>query len=315
MRLIPQRETFRVWRRRFKKRMRRSRLRPSKLRMQGASQRIFWRREVAVHDPNSLFSQQRCAELRGHIQRLVHRDRQALMRLSEPRIGGVRDWEYATLLGVLQDRGGNGRWRALDVGSGTSTFPQYLLAQGYVGEMTTLDLAQPLERGKGKQRPAERVRRVEGSMLDLPLESEQFDLVTCISAIEHLDGDRKAHGRDPDGNPRLAYGEFLNRTRQALREMARVTAPGGLLYVTTDAYIPELQRTDAWSSPDGSRPIWSAYRFEDIERAFVDTVRSAGLELVGEPDFRADLLIQDPSRSNYRGRYFTTFAVAATKAA
>lgn len=315
MGLIPQRETFRVWRRRFKKRMRRSRLRPSKLRMQVASLPVFWRPEAAVGDPNTLFSQRRRSELRGHVQRLAHRDRQALMRLSEPRIAGVRDWEYATLLGILHEREGRGRWRALDVGAGTSTFPHYLLRMSYVGEMTTLDLAQPLERAKGKQQHANGVRRVEGSMLDLPLESDQFDLVTCISAIEHLDGDRKAHARNPADNLMLPYEEFLGRTRQALREMARVTAPGGLLYVTTDAFIPDLQQTDTWSSPDGSRPIWSAYHFEDIERTFVETVRAAGLELIGDSDYRAELLIDDPDRSSYRGRYFTTFAVAATKAA
>jgi SAM-dependent methyltransferase len=315
MRLIPQRETFRVWRRRFKKRLRRSRLRPSKLRMQLASLPIFWRPHESVRDPNTLFSQRRRSELSGHVQRLVHRDRQALMRLSEPRIAGVRDWEYATLLGILQEREGRGRWRALDVGAGSSTFPHYLLRMGYVGEMTTLDLAQPLERTKRRQGPTHGVRRVEGSMLDLPLESDRFDLVTCISAIEHLDGDRKAHACNPTDNRMLPYEQFLERTRRALREMARVTAPAGLLYVTTDAFIPHLQQTDAWSSPDGSRPIWSAYHFEDIERAFVETVRAAGLELLGDSDYRAELLIDDPDRSTYRGRYFTTFAVAAAKAA
>jgi SAM-dependent methyltransferase len=313
MKAVPQRETLRAWRRRFKKRMRRSRVRPSKLRMQAASLPVFWSSQPAVDDPNTLFSQRRRSQLRGHVQRLVSRDRESLLRLSEPRIAGVRDWEYAMLMGVLHARGERGRGRALDVGSGNSTFPHYLLRMEYVSEMTTLDLAQPLERAKGAHRPSESVRRLEGSMLDLPLESDQFDLVTCISAIEHLDGDRKAHSRDPAANPMLPYAEFVEQTRQALREMARVTAPGGLLYVTTDAFIPDLQRTDTWSSPDGSRPICSAYRFEDIESTFVDTVRSSGLELMGAPDYRVELLIEDPDRSTYRGRYFTTFAVAATK--
>jgi SAM-dependent methyltransferase len=314
MRLIPQRETFRVWRRRFKKRLRNSRVRPSKLWMQLTSLPPFWRQERTCADPNTLFSRRRCTELRGHIQRLAHRDGRLLMRLSEPRIAGVRSWEYGTLLAVLQERPERTAWRAVDIGSGRSTFPRYLLEQGHVSEMTTLDLPDPEESipsAHVQDEAAHGVRRVEGSMLELPFPPESFDLVTCISAIEHLDGDRKANRRDPDARPR--YDDYLQLTRTALAEMARVLAPGGLLYVTTDAYIPELQQTDAWSSPNGRAPIMSAYRFDDIEQVFVAAAQSAGLELVGEPDFRSELLEQDPDRSSYRGRYFTTFAIVAGK--
>jgi SAM-dependent methyltransferase len=315
MRLVPQRETFRVWRRRYKKRLRNSRFRPSKLRMQLTSLPPFWRPERRLDDPNTLFSHARCRQLRGHVQRLAHRDGTLLMRLSDPRISEVRSWEYGTLLAALQARPERAGWRAIDIGSGRSTFPRYLLAQGHVAEMTTLDLPDPKEttpEAHVKDEAAHGVTRVEGSMLELPMPDASFDLVTCISAIEHLDGDRKANRANPEGRP--SYEEYVEMTRTGLREMARVLAPGGLLYVTTDAYIPELQRTDAWSSPNGSVPIMSAYRFEDIEGVFVDSVRSAGLELVGTPDYRRELLERDPDRGSYRGRYFTTFAILAGKA-
>jgi SAM-dependent methyltransferase len=310
MRLVPQRETFRILRRRFRKRLRNSRLRPSKLWMQATSLPPFWRPERGLSDPNALFSRARCRALRGHVQRLAHRDGELLMRLSDPRIAGVRSWEYGTLLGALHERSEHARWRALDIGSGRSTFPRYLLDQGHVSEMTTLDLPDPEESTPDAHvegDAAHGVRRIEGSMLELPLPSDSFDLVTCISAIEHLDGAADANGDRP------GYDEYLELTRTALREMARVLAPGGLLYVTTDAYIPELQRTDAWSSPPGRAPIHSAYHLDDIDRVFVAAVRLAGLELVGEPDFRRALLEDDADRSSYRGRYFTTFAVAAGK--
>jgi SAM-dependent methyltransferase len=314
MRLVPQRETFRILRRRFRKRLRNSRFRPSKLWMQLISLPPFWRRERPVSDPNTLFSRRRCRELRGHVQRLVYRDGRLLMRLSEPRIAGVRSWEYGTLLAVLLERPERASWRAVDIGPGMSTFPRYLLAQGHVAEMTTVDLPDPTESTPAahfQEEAMHGVRRIEGSMLDLPFQAKTFDLVTCISAIEHLDGDRKASRRDPDRSGRPTYDDYLELTRTALREMARVLAPGGLLYVTTDAYIPELQRTDAWSSPSGKRPILSAYHFEDIDRVFVAAVESAGLELVGAPDFRRELLEREPDRSSYRGRYFTTFAILA----
>jgi SAM-dependent methyltransferase len=293
-----------------------------KLRMQLTSLPPFWRDERTTGDPNALFSRQQCAELRGHIQRLVHGDQAMLVRLSDRRIAGLRSWEYGTLLAILLDRPERRSWRALDIGSGASTFPQYLVTSGNVREMTTLDLPDPSEPPDSHHRPpptqeeqglAYRLKHVEGSMLELPFAAEGFDLVASISAIEHLDGDRHAHRRDPVRNPRLPYGEYVERTSEALMEMARVLAPGGLLYVTSDAYVPDLQRTDAWSSKGGGNEIWSAYHFGDIERVFVETLRSAGLQFVGQPDFRQTLLIDDPDRSTYRGRYFTTFAIAATK--
>jgi SAM-dependent methyltransferase len=281
--------------------------------MQLTSLPPFWRAERPTRNPNTLFSRRKCAELRGHVQRLVHSDPAMLARLSDRRIAGVRSWEYGTLLALLSERPERRSWRALDVGSGASTFPRYLVTSGNVAEMTTLDLPDPHEPPREATRAADRLRHVEGSMLELPFEPESFDLVVSISAIEHLDGDRHAHRRDPVGNPRIPYGEYLERTSQALREMGRVLAPGGLLYVTSDAYVPDLQRTDAWSSKEGGGDIWSAYHFDDIERVFVKTLHSAGLRLEGQPDFRQTLLVDDPDRRTYRGRYFTTFAIAATR--
>jgi ubiquinone/menaquinone biosynthesis C-methylase UbiE len=316
MRLVPRLETYRVMRRRLRRRLRDSKYRPSKLWMQFTSLPLFWRPERGIADPNTLFSRKRCRDLRGHVQRLVHRDGLLLMRLSDPRIAGVRSWEYGTLLAALHDRPERAGWRAIDIGSGRSTFPRYLLAQGHVAEMTTLDLPDPTESASDvhvQDDAALGVNRVEGSMLALPMADESFDLVTCISAIEHLDGDRKTNRRNPEGRP--PYDQYVAQTRTALIEMARVLAPGGLMYVTTDAYIPELQQTDTWSSPNGRTPILSAYRFEDIEDVFVAAVRSAGLELVGQPNFRRELLEDDPDRSSFRGRYFTTFAILARKPA
>jgi SAM-dependent methyltransferase len=302
MRLVPQRETlkiiFRPWW-----------VRPMSL-------PPFWRPERGLADPNRMFSRHSRKELLGHVQRLRHRDEKLRKRLSDPRIAGVRAWEYGNLLATLQAYPARTSWRAIDIGSGWSTFPHYLLAEGHVSEMTTLDLPdanEPLSAVQAQDEAAVGLRRIEGSMLDLPLPADSFDLVTCISAIEHLDGDRLMAQREPDRLP--SREEYVELTRTALLEMARVLAPGGLLYVTSDAYIPELQRTDAWSSPDGDSQIMSAYHFDDIEQLFVAAVRSAGLELVGEADFRRELLERDAQHSSYRGRYFTTFAIAATKPA
>ena len=183
--------------------------------------------------------------------------------------------------------------------------------------MTTLDLPDAYESRESDVRARDdelQIRRVHGTMLDAPFEDASFDFVLSISAIEHLDGERTAHVRDPERNPRKPYEQYLAETRRALDEMMRVVRPGGHVFVTTDAYIPELQRTDTWSSPNGEGPIWSAYRFEEIENVFVKAVDENGFELVGAADYRP-VLLDDPDRGSYRGRYFTTFCVFARRKA
>ena len=96
-------------------------------------------------------------------------------------------------------------------------------------------------------------------------------------------------------------------------DMGRVVKKGGYLYLTSDAYEPELQKTDNWSLGAIYRGIGAAYSLYDIEKAFVNTIEQAGLALVNGHDYRPSLVIDDPQRSNYRGRYFTTFCFLAQK--
>ncbi|MEJ7789085.1 MAG: class I SAM-dependent methyltransferase [Thermoleophilaceae bacterium] len=262
-----------------------------------------------MSDPNTFFSRSRLKDLRGHVLRAAHADERLLRRFAESRIEGLRAWEYGMLLAYLHGLPERGSFEALDVGSGGSAFPEYLLTSDNVGSMTTLDLPDAFER------PAVaggRVQQVAGSMLDMPFEDRSFGLVTCISAIEHLDGNPALHHRDPEAHPMLAYPEYIDRTDQAVRELARVVRPGGHLYLTTDVFLPDRQHTDAWAKGRPG-PIRSAYRFEALEQTFLPAVTAAGLELAGRPDFGRALLEDSQDRSTYRGRYFTTFALVARR--
>jgi SAM-dependent methyltransferase len=286
----------------------------TRLRLDSARFRITslpsrWQPLVPVRDPNTIFSAERCEQLVGYGQRMAHADPHLRMRVADSRIKGVRVWEYGTLLGTLATIPSRDSFRAADIGSGNSTFPLYLTQTGNAGSMVCLDLPEAYEDQTPEHERREReggVERVAGSMLELPFEDGSFDLITCISAIEHLDGDRHVDSK-------LPYEDYIDRTRRSLAEMMRVLAPGGYIYVTTEAYIPELQRTDAWSSPRGKGPIFSAYRYEDIESTFVPEVEAGGGELVGPADYRRELLEDSEDHATYRGRYFTTFALFARK--
>lgn len=224
-------------------------------------------------------------------------------RLSDSAINGLKAWEYGKLVSFIGDFGG---LQVLDVGPGNSTFCLFLARKG--ASVATIDYPQPMAPDKEDFRKRCRENGVAvhcGTMLQMPYEDAKFDLVACISTIEHLD-------ITPDWKP-IAYKDFTALTRRALVEMGRVLKKGGLLYLTSDAYEPRRQKTDNWSLGAIYDGIGAAYSIHDIEDIFVNTLEQAGLALVNGYDYCPGLVLDDPQRCNYRGRYFTTFCVLAQK--
>src|SRR5262249_58987907 len=95
-------------------------------------------------------------------------------------------------------------------------------------------LTEPLVR---RHRP--RLGHVAGTRRDLPFASQTFDVVTCLSVIEHLD-------TELPGRVYVPYGEQRRRAARVLDEMVRVARPGGLLYLTSDCCDYSRASTDAW---------------------------------------------------------------------
>jgi len=97
--------------------------------------------------------------------------------------------------------GSLGRYRVLDVGCGQkpyeSVFAPY--ADAYVG-------VDPVDNPRAE---------LKGSVEDLPVEDESFDVVLCNQVLEHCD------------DPALA-----------VRELRRVTAPGGRVLASTHGVMP-----------------------------------------------------------------------------
>lgn len=85
----------------------------------------------------------------------------------------------------------------------------------------TLTGVEPSPQSASVARSRELAEVVEAGLEDVPLPDASFDLVTCLDVIEHIDDDIGA-----------------------LRELRRLTRPGGTLLVTVPAY-PRL-----WSSHD-----------------------------------------------------------------
>ncbi len=100
----------------------------------------------------------------------------------------------------------------LDVATGTGRLPYFLLTEPeFDGRVVGLDAsAGMLRHAAAKLAPfGDRAALVRQSALDLPFADIAFDAVTCLEALE-----------------------FLPDDAAALREMARVLRPGGVLLVT-----------------------------------------------------------------------------------
>jgi 2-polyprenyl-3-methyl-5-hydroxy-6-metoxy-1,4-benzoquinol methylase len=109
--------------------------------------------------------------------------------------------------------------RILDVGSGVVPFCNWLSRRGHVVTATDPDREsiEFLQANDLNGFYGSNVHYEVAHAEDLRFDDESFDLVTCISVLEHI----------PPGNDRIA-----------LREIARVLKPGGVLVMTTDIAPP-----------------------------------------------------------------------------
>jgi SAM-dependent methyltransferase len=92
-----------------------------------------------------------------------------------------------------------GRYRVLDVGAGIK--PYFPFFEPYVDEYVGVDLAPAAD--------------LQGTVEALPVDDGSFDVVLCTQVLEHCD--------DPD---------------QAVRELRRVTRPGGRVLASTHGVMP-----------------------------------------------------------------------------
>lgn len=99
----------------------------------------------------------------------------------------------------------------LDVATGTGRVPWILLQDRFPGQIVGLDLSLGmLRQAQSKLRPyRDQVSLVWRAVSDLPFDDGAFDAVTCMESLE-----------------------FFPQPVEALAEMVRVLAPGGVLFLT-----------------------------------------------------------------------------------
>ena len=108
--------------------------------------------------------------------------------------------------------------RYLDIGTGESPLPSFLGAHSR-WDITCLDKCEWVKKQHAFSKvieeqgsPAKRISVVEADLLQADLPAESFDIITCISVIEHFAG---------------------NSDSAAMKACARLLRPGGKLILTT----------------------------------------------------------------------------------
>ena len=166
-----------------------------------------------------------------------------------------RHWWYrgrrSVLEGVIAGLGLPAGARILDAGCGSGRNMVELARFGAVTgvELSGTSVTLARERAVGEV--------IEGSVLEMPFETDSFDLAVSLDVIEHLD-----------------------QHLEALRELRRVVAPGGALLVTVPAY------GWLWSGHDEINHHFRRYTRRSLQRV----AQQAGWQQVRTTYFNSLLL-------------------------
>lgn len=178
------------------------------------------------------------------------------------------------------------RGKILDIGSARSVFPYYLASKGY--DVTTIDIADGSYRDKISKKFG--AKSIVGDLREFQSELEgQFDFITNLSVVEHIDEDTKA---------------VIN--------LAHYLKPGGVIVISTDFYdeyieYPDANRKIVIDRPVGSHTDSRIYTPETFEQRILKPLEAVGVKRVGITDFN-NVDISNREERAVRGLY--TFGIA-----
>jgi SAM-dependent methyltransferase len=180
-----------------------------------------------------------------------------------------RLWEYASIMQQLDELAVPKDATILDVGSGGSFFPPYLVTVGGYANAALTDSMAYGDIFEDVRRQREHYCGAALPLFDLPVENMvtiadgSYDVVMCISTIEHVEAAKHD---------------------DALRELLRVTKPGGLLFITSDYFRDVAQ----WEASPSRHVQHTAYTKDTV----LSLPSRVDADFVGETDldYRGDFV-------------------------
>lgn len=205
-------------------------------------------------------------------------------------------FEEPTARALIADLGLPAGSRGLDVGCGVGLYAQWLAeAVGMSGRVTGIEPKRERVEAAREQTaaaglPAERLAFQEGDGTALPFPDRSVDWVFCGDVLHHIAD-----------------------TQQALREMARVTRPGGRIVVKefqvmSAVYLPghpDLERRIQQAETERSRAEAGEFTFQERRQRTPRSLREAGL---ADVDMRS-YLVQRRAPLSAADRAFIQHAV------
>jgi SAM-dependent methyltransferase len=192
-----------------------------------------------------------------------------------------KHWEYPW---ALEQAALPPRCEILDAGCGASIFPVYLAGCGHRVSACDIELPGRLDRLHGVL-----VNYTCGDLTALPFHDNRFNVVFCISVIEHL--------------PR-------EKMPAALGELGRVLRPGGRLLLTTD--FCRQAGEEMWYDGPGERfrVDWNVF---DEAQLWGLLSMADGLHLAGELDLVVDWARMIPVMRRFHGYQHTAVGLVLEK--
>lgn len=198
------------------------------------------------------------AKLRAHLRDMVNR------KVPHREWHPHRFWEYASILQQLEELGVPQNAEMIDVGSGAAFFDPYLatlhpllcctdnMQYGDIGpevaaQRKAFNISLPLWNLDMEDMSAHKTPGWGGA-------TDKFDVTLCISSIEHV-----------------------TNHDAAMRELIRITRPGGYIFITSD-YFRDIPQWEA--SPSRHLQV-TPYMKEYVEAI----PEKFGLDFVGDTDF------------------------------
>jgi ubiquinone/menaquinone biosynthesis C-methylase UbiE len=247
-------------------------------------------KEVRV---NKIFNIYDIAKLKKYLREIADFDDNWFLKIFKPDSLGLAAWEISLLLHRIDIKNIELRGKRILINEGSGSKLADFLAQK--GAIVTDIITFGKENWKYGKHRNKKVNTIVGDLRSLPFEDNYFDMVISISSIQLLDI-KEATGFYNKKN-------FWLRTKKATREMIRVLKNKGVFYLTTDFYLTSQKKDNLFRTKN--KRIRCAYVWDKLPK-FLSFMEKLGIKIKFNVKLQENRLKIKSSKSNFRGRYFTT---------